>query len=857
MGEIALHQEPTEDIMFDSGYITSTESTDEVMVTIICVTYNQEKYIADALESFVRQKANFKFKALVGEDCSTDDTAKIVRDYAERYPDIIVPFIREENMGGIPNFVDLLNRIETPFACICDGDDYFSDVYKLQKQYDYLKDHPELNGVFSQVLYDMHQDILWLKASRNYFRPNKNGEIVFPTCRSTFKKQARYTAADVISYELYLPIGLFIKWDNSIDYKVIRYHGYMEYIYVLITQMGSGKWGFIETPMAVKRQNKGGLTAHEDMDAYFIETRIPIINIMASIHEYFKKNNLSSPQKAIEVVILRDIRIYFDAAKRAAKEDSSKYMELISRLFNPEITLPYPAKFICGVLTSTLADKDRMGKKYSWPGYMLIAREASFMSLIAPFIKYFSKHYLVFHSIKSLKSIPKVLLKKLLLLPYSKIFIRYTPKPILESIKTYADKVIRPNAKIDFSSFAKIENGKKIILIGHENFKYCLYWFNVKYGFTVSHFVSINKDLVSKGSGEIEILGIDSLPSIISKDSVIVISSAQRRYLEFSLNVLKNYGIENCYYFTDLFLNMPKYRFLSYFQRVIRWVRCWFFTKRKGLFYNLVIFKLRSIFRELGISKYYKHFVQIKKLKNSHTGERCFIIATGPSLTVSDVELLQNEITFGVNGIVRIYSETSWRPTYYTCIDEYEFPKIQNRRKSGNEAASFFNDLCTKRAFLTDRLLKIKHENVDTDKIQYIPLSILDHYINPESEIKRYSSNLFHGIYNARTVVNACINIAQYMGFKDIYLIGVDCDFSNVKTYFDGTINRYQKINNKDETLTFDSAMRGYMFEKGMIENYEYIKKETEKRGVKVYNCTRGGKLEVFERRTLEEVLAE
>ena len=85
----------------EDSIIRCRNNDDDVMVTVVCITYNHELYIAEALESFVSQITNFKFKVFVGDDCSTDSTPKIVQKYAEKYPDIIVPFLREENMGGM------------------------------------------------------------------------------------------------------------------------------------------------------------------------------------------------------------------------------------------------------------------------------------------------------------------------------------------------------------------------------------------------------------------------------------------------------------------------------------------------------------------------------------------------------------------------------------------------------------------------------------------------------------------------------------------------------------------------------------------------------------------------------------
>lgn len=117
-------------------------------VSVVIATYNHEKYIRHTLESVLAQKTNFEFEVLVGEDCSSDGTAAIVREYAEKYPDIIVPFIREKNLGMGGNIVDLVMRTTGEYVAFIEGDDYWIDDYKLQKQVDFLDSHPDYIACF-------------------------------------------------------------------------------------------------------------------------------------------------------------------------------------------------------------------------------------------------------------------------------------------------------------------------------------------------------------------------------------------------------------------------------------------------------------------------------------------------------------------------------------------------------------------------------------------------------------------------------------------------------------------------------------------------------------------------------------
>ena len=117
-------------------------------VSIIVPTYNHEKYIAQALDSFLMQKTNFPIEILVHDDASTDSTADILRDYAKRFPEIVKPVIQTENQYSKGVNVEqtfLMPKCRFSFTAMCDGDDYWTDDNKLQKQVDALEEHPEID----------------------------------------------------------------------------------------------------------------------------------------------------------------------------------------------------------------------------------------------------------------------------------------------------------------------------------------------------------------------------------------------------------------------------------------------------------------------------------------------------------------------------------------------------------------------------------------------------------------------------------------------------------------------------------------------------------------------------------------
>ena len=109
----------------------------EYKVSVLCMAYNHEAYIRQALDGFVRQKTDFAYEVLVNDDTSRDATPAIIREYAEKYPDIVRPFCQEKNLmsQGIDIIVDvLLPEARGRYIALCEGDDYWCDEEKLQRQ---------------------------------------------------------------------------------------------------------------------------------------------------------------------------------------------------------------------------------------------------------------------------------------------------------------------------------------------------------------------------------------------------------------------------------------------------------------------------------------------------------------------------------------------------------------------------------------------------------------------------------------------------------------------------------------------------------------------------------------------------
>lgn len=131
------------------------KSSDTPLVAIRCITYNQAPYIRQCLDGFIMQRTDFPFVAIVHDDCSTDGTDDIVREYAQRYPDIIKPIFETENQyskkdGSLGRIMTkACNETGAKYIAMCEGDDYWTDPLKLQKQVDILEKNPDSAMVYT------------------------------------------------------------------------------------------------------------------------------------------------------------------------------------------------------------------------------------------------------------------------------------------------------------------------------------------------------------------------------------------------------------------------------------------------------------------------------------------------------------------------------------------------------------------------------------------------------------------------------------------------------------------------------------------------------------------------------------
>lgn len=134
---------------------------EKILISVVVLTYNHEKYVQEAINSILNQETSFEFEILIGDDCSKDGTQEILMDCYKRYPDTIKLVLRDKNVGVTNNLFDLLEKCSGSFIAFLEGDDFWNSSDKLQKQVDFMLKNPQFSGT-------AHDYIMIDNAGKNY-----------------------------------------------------------------------------------------------------------------------------------------------------------------------------------------------------------------------------------------------------------------------------------------------------------------------------------------------------------------------------------------------------------------------------------------------------------------------------------------------------------------------------------------------------------------------------------------------------------------------------------------------------------------------------------------------------------------
>lgn len=230
---------------------------------------------------------------------------------------------------------------------------------------------------------------------------------------------------------------------------------------------------------------------------------------------------------------------------------------------------------------------------------------------------------------------------------------------------------------------------------------------------------------------------------------------------------------------------------------------------------------------------------RIRGFHNLYKGQRCFIIGNGPSLTSSDLEKLKNEKTFGCNSIFKIFKSTTWRPNFYYFFDSGMVNYFSLHKDDLNLLLRECDNVFT--GYIT---------SFELNSSKIFPLRIISR------KASSFSEDCAKECYGGGSVAYVMLQCACYFGFKEIYLLGMDFSFSCEK-HNDGSVIKNEGVCNHNPLLEIPSINESVRKEFGVpyffeideaLKAYETASEYAVSHGIKIYNATRGGKLEVFPR---------
>lgn len=220
------------------------------LVSVLILAYNHEKYIDETLKGVVEQKTNFNFECYVHDDASTDSTPQIIKSYAQKYPDIIKPYLQKENQfskGVKPLTKFIYPQLKSKYVAYCEGDDYWTDELKLSKQVEFLEDNPQYSFCCHDVNMKYEQGVS--KKETFYQKPadgNFNVKFIDEFLNHFIATPTIVAKRDLI---VNVPVN-----NNLVSGD----------IYTLLYLLSHADGYYMQDKMVVKRRNLGGMTLNKD-----------------------------------------------------------------------------------------------------------------------------------------------------------------------------------------------------------------------------------------------------------------------------------------------------------------------------------------------------------------------------------------------------------------------------------------------------------------------------------------------------------------------------------------------------------------------------------------------------------------
>lgn len=288
-------------------------------LTIMCITYNQVNFIKQAIESFLMQKTNFDFEVLIHDDCSTDGTREIIEEYEKKYPNIIKPIYQKENQWSKGNPSVIFNdfifpNIDSEYVAFCEGDDYWIDKNKLQKQVDFLDKHEDYNVCFHPV------KVIWEDGSEK--------DSVFPNKKLVWGK-TKLKMKHLLKHNFIQTNSVVYRWNGGIKIpdNILPIDWFIH-----LLNVKEGKIYFMKKEvMSVYRRWAGGVWIDNGTDTFFVKNGSKIINFYKRMDDIFGTNHKKLMQRIFNRMVYACVKM--EKFEELKKLDLEMIDELCGCLF--------------------------------------------------------------------------------------------------------------------------------------------------------------------------------------------------------------------------------------------------------------------------------------------------------------------------------------------------------------------------------------------------------------------------------------------------------------------------------------------------------------------------------------------
>jgi glycosyltransferase involved in cell wall biosynthesis len=269
----------------------------EPKVSIVCVTYRHEKFISQAIEGFLMQKTSFPFEIIIGEDYSPDKSRDIIKSYQDKYPERFVAIFRDKNIGPAANLVDLLSKVSGEYVAICDGDDYWTDEMKLQKQVDFL----DKNLDFSMCCHFIKQIFEDKSEPEKQLSP-------FDYISKQSKDKGFMEFRDFFPINGVASLSVMYRWSlkNQIPKWIIK-HDIADFPLHLL-HANKGKVGIIKEVMGVYRKHTGGISFNYSKS---IASKRKYMSLLKDINQEFDYNYAKIINPIINHILQKELGCYY------------------------------------------------------------------------------------------------------------------------------------------------------------------------------------------------------------------------------------------------------------------------------------------------------------------------------------------------------------------------------------------------------------------------------------------------------------------------------------------------------------------------------------------------------------------